>query len=97
MARKNPKQRTHSRSLDLLAPLDDDDCLVVIIETPKAWGMARRKHLCKSWYNGEWLARTLAIVQTLWTEDGLIRAGDLVSGRLHSSRESALVADVSGL
>ena len=44
----------------------------------KRGGLARRKHLCKSWYNNEWLARTLAIVQTLWTEEGLIRAGDVV-------------------
>ena len=44
----------------------------------KRGGLARRKHLCKSWYNNEWLARTLAVVQTLWTEEGLIRAGDVV-------------------
>jgi hypothetical protein len=44
----------------------------------KRGGLARRKHLCKNWWNNEWLARTLAIVQTLWTEDGLIRAGDVV-------------------
>jgi hypothetical protein len=40
-------------------------------------GLARRKHLCKSWFNSEWLARTLAVVQTLWTDEGLIRAGDV--------------------
>jgi hypothetical protein len=44
----------------------------------KRGGLARRKHLCKSWFNGEWLARTLAVVQTLWSEQGLIRAGDVV-------------------
>ena len=44
----------------------------------KRGGLARRKHLCKNWWNNEWLARTLAIVQALWTEDGLIRAGDVV-------------------
>lgn len=39
---------------------------------------ARRKHLCKGWYNNEWMARTLALTQALWTEDGLICASGVI-------------------
>jgi hypothetical protein len=34
MPRKSPKRRVRSTSLDRLAPFDDD-CLMVVIETPK--------------------------------------------------------------
>ena len=36
---------------------------------------SRRKHLCKFWFNKEWSARTLGIVQLIADEDMKIRAG----------------------
>lgn len=36
---------------------------------------ARRKHLCRNWWNDDWLARTLAICQFLSDSDGSIRVG----------------------
>jgi hypothetical protein len=42
---------------------------------------SRRKHLCSNWFNEEWLSRTLALSQLLWTEPGIIKAGAVeVSG-----------------
>ena len=37
--------------------------------------IARRKHLCRNWWNDDWLARTLAICQFLADSDGFIRIG----------------------
>ena len=37
--------------------------------------LSRRKHLCKSWFNYEWCARTLGIAQLLADEDMYIRSG----------------------
>ena len=37
--------------------------------------LSRRKHLCKTWFNREWVARTLGIAQLLADEDMLIRFG----------------------
>ena len=36
---------------------------------------SRRKHLCKNWFNREWCARSLGIVQLLADEEMLIRFG----------------------
>ncbi len=36
---------------------------------PKTMAQSRRKHLCKDWWNREWLARTLALSQYLATEN----------------------------
>ena len=46
---------------------DDDGELL----KPKT-AFSRRKHLCKQWYNDDWLHRTLATIQFL-AEDGEIR------------------------
>ncbi len=37
--------------------------------------LSRRKHLCKTWFNREWAARTLGIAQLLADEDLYIRFG----------------------
>ena len=37
--------------------------------------LSRRKHLCKTWFNKEWAARTLGIAQLLADEDSSIRFG----------------------
>ena len=37
--------------------------------------LSRRKHLCKTWFNKEWAARTLGIAQLLADEDMYIRFG----------------------
>ena len=37
--------------------------------------LSRRKHLCKTWFNKEWAARTLGIAQLLADEDLFIRFG----------------------
>ena len=37
--------------------------------------LSRRKHLCKTWFNREWAARTLGIAQLLADGDMLIRFG----------------------
>lgn len=37
--------------------------------------ISRRKHLCKGWFNREWGARTLGIVQLLADEDMYVRFG----------------------
>ncbi len=36
---------------------------------------SRRKHLCKFWFNREWVARTLGVAQLLAGPDGLMRWG----------------------
>ncbi|MGH9884450.1 MAG: hypothetical protein ACREBE_02910 [bacterium] len=42
---------------------------------------ARRKKVCKNWWNGQWLARTLGVMQFLAT-DGLIVVGEAEDERL---------------
>jgi hypothetical protein len=43
---------------------------------------ARRKKVCKNWWNDTWLARTLGVMQFLATEEGLIVIGSHADERL---------------
>ena len=42
---------------------------------PKRTAISRRKHLCKDWWNNDWLNRVLATCQYL-AEDGKITIGE---------------------
>jgi hypothetical protein len=48
---------------------------------------SRRKHLCKNWWNEEWLARALGIIALLSTGDGVVTIG--------KTRESSIVIDAN--
>ena len=62
------------------------DAFVVLVRTqirltdmdgvalPKRIAQSRRKHLCKSWWNNDWLNRLLAVCQFL-AEDGRVVIG----------------------
>lgn len=49
---------------------------------PKRTGDARRKHLCRDWWNHEWFNRMLAICQFLANERGNISIGDCLEEEL---------------
>lgn len=48
---------------------------------------SRRKHLCKGWWNYEWMNRTLAISQYLSNENGIITIGDNYSENIQISAQ----------
>jgi hypothetical protein len=49
---------------------------------PKRTGNARRKHLCRDWWNHEWINRMLAICQFLANAHGKISIGDCLEEEL---------------
>lgn len=49
------------------------------VPLPKRTAASRRKKLCKSWWNHEWLSRTLAVAQFLAEGEDEITIGDLAN------------------
>jgi hypothetical protein len=43
---------------------------------------SRRKHLCRNWWNDDWLARTLGVLRLLVGDDGCIRIGGAADEQL---------------
>lgn len=63
--------------------------------------ISRRKHLCKNWWNDDWLARTLGIGQFLATDQGHIRIGStpdnqIVVGSIPLTMEVPVRLDETG-
>ncbi len=50
---------------------------------------SRRKHLCKNWWNEEWLARALGIMALLSTEEGVLSIG--------KTKESSIIIDANSM
>jgi hypothetical protein len=63
---------------------------------PKKAGQSRRKHLCRDWWNHEWLTRTMAIAQYLATED-TITIGEVVEQQIVFSATPLLLSAPVGI
>lgn len=90
--RKQPYRYHLSPSLSVLRGSEEPFRLILRIgvhltdlegrELPGAKVPSRRKHLCRSWWNWEWLGRTLALVQLLAGGSDTIRIGASTSTQL---------------
>jgi len=66
------------------------------VPLPYRRSLSRRKHLCKNWWNGDWLSRTLAICQFL-SDDNRISIGDNKTEQIVVSSQPYIVSSTKGI